>query len=132
MKKNIWFKILPVFVFLLLTTSSVRAASLGLGDAFSSSTLGAAAHNSYNTKTDIYDITGVVIQTILSLLGVIFIVLIIYAGVTWMTAEGDEAKVEKAQKILRNAIIGLIIIITAYAISYFVISVFRNQINPDS
>jgi len=39
-----------------------------------------------------------------------------------MTAAGEECKVEKAQTIIRNAVIGLIVIVSAYAISYFVIN----------
>jgi hypothetical protein len=43
-----------------------------------------------------------------------------------MTSEGDEAKVEKAQKILRNAIIGLVITLAAYAISFFIVNALNN------
>jgi hypothetical protein len=93
----------------------------GLGDAFSANTIGAAA-NGYDTNTDIYQIIGTVISTALSLLGVIFIVLIIYGGIMWMTSEGDEGRVEKAQKIIREAVVGLIIVLAAYAISYFIIN----------
>jgi hypothetical protein len=64
-----------------------------------------------------------VISAFLSLLGIIFLVLIIYAGFGWMTAQGDEEKVTKAKDTLTRAIIGLIIIIAAYSITYFVFSV---------
>jgi hypothetical protein len=53
----------------------------------------------------------------LSLLGVLFMGLTIYAGVIWMTAEGNPAKIKLAQGILRVAIIGLIIVISSYVIS---------------
>lgn len=66
-------------------------------------------------------IVGIVIQAFLGLLGVIFLVLIIYAGYSWMTAQGDEEKVTKAKDTIQRAIIGLVIIIAAYAISYFVL-----------
>lgn len=78
-----------------------------------------------NSSVFSYSLTngiGVAVYALLSLMGVVFLVLIIYAGITWMTAEGDEAKVEKAKKILTQAIIGLIIILAAYAISLFVIN----------
>jgi|WetSurMetagenome_2_1015567.scaffolds.fasta_scaffold299529_2 hypothetical protein len=65
-------------------------------------------------------IAGTVVSTLLGLLGIIFIVLIIFAGISWMTAGGEEAKVEKAQKILKNAIIGLIVTASAYAIYYVI------------
>jgi hypothetical protein len=65
---------------------------------------------------------GVAIYSLISLVGVIFLGLTIYGGITWMTAEGDEAKVEKAKKIIVNGVIGLVIIMAAYAISFFVIN----------
>jgi hypothetical protein len=62
------------------------------------------------------------ISIFLSLLGVIFLGLMIYGGYNWMTAAGDEQKVDKAKNTIRSAIIGLIIVIAAYAISVFVIT----------
>lgn len=65
---------------------------------------------------------GTVISTVLSLLGTIFLLLMVYAGILWMTASGNDEKVDKAQSIVRAAIIGLIITMSAYAITYFVTS----------
>ena len=64
------------------------------------------------------------IGIILSILGVIFIALIIYGGVTWMIAEGNEQKVEKAKQIIIASIVGLVVVLAAYAASYFIISYF--------
>ncbi|MBI5077642.1 hypothetical protein HZB94_04660 [Candidatus Falkowbacteria bacterium] len=65
---------------------------------------------------------GNIIKILLTLLGVIFLILVVYAGFMWMTAGGDKEKVEKAQDILKRAVIGLAITLAAYAISDFVIS----------
>lgn len=65
---------------------------------------------------------GMLISALLSVLGVIFLLLIIWAGFTWMTAAGDEKKVTKAKDILVMAVVGLIILLSAYAISTFVIN----------
>lgn len=59
---------------------------------------------------------GRVINVFLSLLGIIFVILIITAGYNWMTAAGDAAKVDKAKSTIWRAVIGLIIIVGAYAI----------------
>jgi len=67
-------------------------------------------------------IISTIIKAFLSLLGLIFVILVIYGGYNWMTAGGDEAKVEKAKKIIQRAIIGLIITVAAYAITEFVFS----------
>jgi len=64
---------------------------------------------------------GKLIAAMLSVLGVIFLLLIIYAGFTWMTAQGDPKAVDKAKDILIRSVTGLIILLSAYAISTFVI-----------
>lgn len=69
----------------------------------------------------INSIIGKIIQSALSFLGVIFVILIIYGGYLWMNAKGNEQDVEKAKNLFIAAAIGLIIVISAYAISYFVI-----------
>lgn len=63
---------------------------------------------------------GSVIGTILSLLGVAFMSLIIYGGFIWMFARGNDQAVVKAKGIIETAIIGLVIVLSAYAITVFV------------
>lgn len=65
---------------------------------------------------------GSIVRTVLGLLGVIFMILSFYAGYQWMTAQGETAKVDSAQKILTTAVIGFIVIISSYAIWAFVSS----------
>ncbi|MFA6322206.1 MAG: hypothetical protein WCX71_01865 [Candidatus Buchananbacteria bacterium] len=65
---------------------------------------------------------GQIIQIFLSLLGVIFLGYTIYAGFLWLTSAGNDEKLTKAKSILRGSIIGIIIILGAYAITAFVIS----------
>lgn len=70
---------------------------------------------------DLTTTLGMLIQAMLGLLGVIFLVLIIYAGFLWMTAGGDEGKVSTAKDIMIRSVVGLVILLSAYAISTFVI-----------
>ncbi|MBI4142774.1 hypothetical protein HY480_02785 [Candidatus Uhrbacteria bacterium] len=63
-----------------------------------------------------------IISASLGLIGIVLVVLLVYAGYLWMTAGGEEEKVTKAKDIIRNAIIGLIVVLLAYAISRFVIT----------
>lgn len=86
--------------------------STELGQAGSASTLG---------NQDPRAIVAKIITVALSLLGVIFLVLTVYAGFQWMTAGGEESKVEEATKLLKNAVIGLVIVILAYSITVFVV-----------
>jgi len=73
------------------------------------------------TETTLSSIAGTIASAILGFLGVIFIVLIIYAGFLWMTAEGNEDKTKQAKTIMKNAIIGLFIVVSVYAIWEFVL-----------
>ena len=70
--------------------------------------------------TTISEIIGTAISAFLALLGVIFLVLMLYAGYHWMTARGDEEKVTKAKDTITRAIIGLIVVVGAWAIWSFI------------
>ena len=63
---------------------------------------------------------GRVIRMILTFLGVLFLILMIYGGYIWMMARGNEQEVEKAKNIIKNALIGLIVVLAAYAITWLV------------
>lgn len=65
-------------------------------------------------------VIAMVIGAFLGLLAIIFIILILIAGYKWMTAGGNEEKVKEAKTQLQHAVIGLAIIIMAYAITNFV------------
>ena len=67
-------------------------------------------------------IVGSIINIALGFLGIVFLVLLLYAGFMWMTAGGDEKKVDKARTMITQAIIGLVIIVAAFSISSFVLS----------
>ncbi len=72
-------------------------------------------------NSDIYSLVQTVINAFLSLIGVILLAYLLYAGYKWMTAHGDEEKVTAAKETINRAIIGVIIIVAAYAISIFVV-----------
>ncbi|MFA6534213.1 MAG: hypothetical protein WCT37_03505 [Patescibacteria group bacterium] len=72
------------------------------------------------------------IRTFLTLLGTIFLVLVIYAGFRWMTAAGNEEQVTEAKDLMRNAVIGLGIILLAYAITTFVFMAISGASLPSS
>jgi len=62
------------------------------------------------------------IRTFLSVLGIIAVIIVLYGGFVWMTAGGDPDKVDKAKKILINAVIGLAIILLSWSITTFVLN----------
>jgi hypothetical protein len=70
------------------------------------------------------NIIGRIITIVLSMVGVMFLAFAIYGGVVWMTAYGNEEKVKTANKIIMNALFGIIIVLSAYVVSYFLIKYF--------
>jgi Type IV secretion system pilin len=67
------------------------------------------------------DIIINVIKIVLSFLAVIFVILIIISGYQWMTAGGNTDAITKARQRILNAVIGLIIILAAFAVTEFVL-----------
>ena len=72
------------------------------------------------TNNNLFSQIAFIIYTVYGLIGVIFFVLIIYGGILWMTAGGNDTQVKKAQNIIQRAAIGLLIVVLAYAITYFI------------
>ncbi|MDO8463577.1 MAG: hypothetical protein Q7S96_04930 [bacterium] len=98
------------------TLSARCLAECGLKDSAAKAVLGEAR--------PLEVIVGAVIYNVLSLVGVAFLILMIYAGIRWMTAQGAPDQVKKAQDIIKAAIIGIIIIGLAFAATAFVLSIF--------
>ena len=79
----------------------------------------ASGYGNDTNETTMTQIVANLLNVFFGLLGTIFVVLLVLAGYNWMTAAGRAEKVEKAQHTIKVAIIGLIIIASAYAITYF-------------
>lgn len=63
---------------------------------------------------------GQIVGLVLSFVGVVFLALMIYAGIRWMTAGGNESTISEAKSLILNAIIGIVVVFAAYAITDFV------------
>lgn len=62
-----------------------------------------------------------IINIILGFIGIVFVCLVTYAGFMYLTAAGEEDKAKKAMTLLSQAVIGLVITLAAWSISYFVV-----------
>lgn len=71
-------------------------------------------------KIDTIDFSGRVIQIAFSVTGLVFLILMVYAGFRWMTARGNTENVEKAKNTIIGATLGLVLIVGAYAITNFI------------
>lgn len=65
------------------------------------------------------DIAVSVINWILGILALIAVVMILIGGFKWMTAGGNEEKVEGAKKLLIAALIGLVIILASWGLAVY-------------
>lgn len=106
-------RIILLIVFLFVPIFSVLAVDIGMDIIDDSVALSSSSPIASVAK--IINIAG----TFLSLAA--FLV-IIYAGFKWLMARGDEAEVELAKKTLKSGVIGLTIILSAWGISYFVMT----------
>ena len=73
-------------------------------------------------KFDIPTLVATLINALLGLVGAVFVIMILYSGITWMISAGEEDKIKKAKKTLTSAIIGVVIVAGAYSITAFIAS----------
>ncbi len=79
-------------------------------------------------KRDLRDTIINVLNILLGFLGLIAVIIILAAGFMWMTAGGNEKRLETARKLLIQGFIGLILILAAWGIAYFVVTTFEQQL----
>jgi len=82
-----------------------------------------------DTERQIGTVVGGVIQAFLTTLGIIFVVLIVFGGFRWMLAGGEEKKVKEALGMMMQGVIGLAIVLGAYAITAFVTGALQKAVN---
>lgn len=110
-----------LFLFLLTLTVSAPQLLLAKGNLQSApELLDNAAGQTGISSYDIGTVAGRSVNVALQLVGLIFLLLTIYGGFLWMTARGAEDQITKARDIVIAAVIGLVIVISAYAITVFV------------
>jgi len=105
--------------FFIVPQMTLAQSDYGLGatasDAFKGTTIQAQSE-----KASVATIVGRVINVVLSFVGVVFLILIIYGGFIWMTAGGSEEKVGQAINIFTAAAYGLMIVIAAFLITRYI------------
>ena len=134
MKKNKFF-LISVLVTFLITISFFLNGNFNLAQSASAELItdpligldtSAEKVTAYDTQVANYTTNflqtkaGQIVGTVLSFVGVLFLILMIYAGILWMTAVGNDQQVSKAKGLLINGVIGLIIVFAAYAITSFI------------
>jgi len=107
--------IILMFVLLFLLSGTQVLADSPLGGLKT-----AADQAGINTSNHIGLTLGKVFKQVLGMMGLLLLILFVVGGIMWMTSGGSPEKLKKAQGLLVNAIIGLIIVLCSYAIVDFV------------
>lgn len=103
---------------LVLLPLAVRAYDF-MGDSGLEQTAQGTGHKQV-ADMSLAEIVGLAISAILGLIGVVFLALMVYGGIIWMTAAGNEQRTQKAKQLITNSVIGLVIVVSAYAITAFI------------
>jgi hypothetical protein len=117
-----------LLLFGLLIYQPVFSAPPKVGDAFDK--LDETVDRTGVSKTEVPAAVGEVVRIILSIVGIMFFVLVLYAGFRWMTARGQEEVATKAKNTLIAAVIGLMVAVGGYGISVLVAGGLFSAIRP--
>lgn len=117
---------ISAFAYVFLVMPAAQAASTATtnldGAAKSLENVGSAYGANTGGEADLTTLIGKLISVLLGIMGILLVVYIVWAGFIYATAQDDSKKTQKAKDMLKNAIIGLVFIVAAYAIASYVIS----------
>ncbi len=115
------FALLALFAFLSFSAIPTASAQVSV-DSTGLTATGDAVWGALDPGENIGTYVGTrIVQPLLAIVGTLFLLLIIYAGLLWMTAGGVTARVEKAKNILVHSVVGLVIIVAAYSVTIFIL-----------
>ena len=90
---------------------------------FLDATAGNAGLNKIDSgETAAMNIVGGIINVALSLIGIIFFILMLWAGIRWMTSQGNEEMIKEAKNTIRTAIIGIVVVFSSFLITNFILN----------
>ena len=112
------FAVAAIFMFLISAMAVSVKAAPDLGFDYANN-----LELSTATETDPKEMAVSVVKYLMTCLGIIAVVVILYGGFMWMTASGNEDRVDKAKKIIIAGAIGLVVVLAAYAIVNFVVGI---------
>jgi hypothetical protein len=78
------------------------------------------------SQKDLPTIIGKVVGAVLAFTGVVFFCLILWAGMGWMLAKGNEEEINKAKETIFGAVLGLLVVLGAYAITKVIAELISN------
>lgn len=106
---------------------SAKSITEGLDETAKTANLLPEGSDGSSGKVLVQNKIGDIIKAILSMVGVIFFVLVLYGGLTWMLAGGDSDKVSTGRNYIIYAALGLGLIALSYGIANYVINLLGSQ-----
>ncbi len=71
------------------------------------------------------ELIGVLIKGVMGVVGTVALVMMLYGGITWMTARGNSESTQKARDTILWAGLGIVLIFASYALVNFIFEIFR-------
>ena len=130
MAKKIFFTLFVTGLLLGLFILPKQSSAIAIGLKNVNESIDATAQGAgVKGEIDLFQYVAGLISILLGILGLIFVILLVFSGFQWMTAMGNEEKITKAKKMIINSTIGLIIIFISYSLAYFIFMAITNQPN---
>jgi hypothetical protein len=120
--KKIIFLLVAIYLLATPLVTLAEVTTYGAGGTIGETLYSVATESGYEKVEDSSLALNVarLFEILLSVLGIIFLIITIYAGFRWMTAGGNEEQITASKQLLKNAVIGLAIIFSSLAITRFV------------
>lgn len=121
--------LLSYFFLLINFTSSIKAQESSVLKSPLGRFKDTATESGYNTAAENTAKSTIIVDVliyVLGLVGLFFLIMIIYSGFQWIAAGGNEDTITKAKTRLKNSIIGFVIVLLSYAITIFVINIIQD------
>ncbi len=74
------------------------------------------------SNTDPRETVGRIINIAMLALGTIALLIVLWGGFIWLTSNGESDKIDRAKQVLKNGVVGLVIILSAWGIATFVLN----------
>jgi formate hydrogenlyase subunit 3/multisubunit Na+/H+ antiporter MnhD subunit len=122
MKKKIFKSLIAIFVSVMCFAPLL--ATPVLADQFGQNYAG----NTNLGNNDPRDIMVSILNLAMTFLAIIAVIVILIGGFKWMTAAGNEDKVEEAKKLIAAGVIGLVITLSAFMLVTWVVNTTNTDI----
>jgi len=122
------FLVILILVFIFLPAFAFASPKVDLYSQIGDQMAAGAKRAEFGTPEQAQVYAASIVQIALSTVGIVFIFLLVYGGYILISARGEEEQIKKATTIIRSAIIGLIIILASWSITYFIAREYKDVV----